>query len=242
MPERLQKLMARAGYGSRRKCESLIRAGRVKVNHRPAKLGQKADPAVDLIEVDGHAITFEDTRYIKLNKPAGVISSTKDELRQGRPTIRDLVEVPGHLYPVGRLDKQSEGLILLTNDGQIAHRLTHPRYEHEKLYRAEVEGFFEDRELDQWRRGVMLDGRRTAPARIEVIERTHSETRLHVTLREGRKRQIRRIAASLGHPVIRLIRLSIGPIELGNIAPGEWRFLSEAEIRSLQHSVSLSNE
>lgn len=242
MPERLQKLMAKAGYGSRRKCEKLIKAGRVKVNGQPARLGQKANPDSDLIEVDGQQIKFEKPLYIMLNKPAGVISSTVDELRQDRPTIRELVEVPGHLYPVGRLDKQSEGLILLTNDGQLAHRLTHPRYGHTKLYRVDVEGYIDDVQLDLWRKGLKLEGRRTAPAKIKILARDEKGTRLHVTLREGRKRQIRRIAALLGHPVTRLTRLRIGPIELGKIGPGEWRFLTVQEIRALRRSVALPGE
>jgi len=239
MPERLQKLMAKAGYGSRRKCETIIGAGRVRVNGRIARLGQKADPDNDDIEVDGEKIAFEKTLYLKLNKPVGVISSTEDELNQGRPTIRDLVDIPGHLYPVGRLDKQSEGLILLTNDGKLAHRLTHPRYGHEKVYQVELEGNIGDEALDRWRRGLRLDGRRTAPAKIQVIDRSGDGSRLTITLREGRKRQIRRIAAMLGYPVTRLQRLSIGPVALGDIAPGQWRFLTESEIHALRSSVAL---
>lgn len=238
MAERIQKLLAKAGYGSRRKCETLIRAGRVKVNGRTSSLGQKADPDSDIIEVDGHTIIFEKALYIKLNKPAGVLSSTEDELAQGRPTVRDLVDVPGHLYPVGRLDKQSEGLILLTNDGQLAHRLTHPRYGHEKLYRVEVEGFIEDRTLDHWRRGgIELDGSPTAPAKIRVLERDRAHSILNISLREGRKRQIRRLAAMLDHPVIKLTRLKIGPIKLEDVPTGEWRHLSEKEIALLHNSV-----
>ncbi len=240
MADRLQKLLAKAGYGSRRNCEAIITAGRVRVNGRPARLGQKADLSKDVVEVDGRQISFEQTVYIKLNKPVGVISSTKDELNQGRTTIRDLVEVPGHLYPVGRLDKQSEGLILLTNDGKLAHRLTHPRYEHKKVYLVDLEGHIEEEKLDRWRSGLFLDGRRTAPAKIRVKGRSASGTRLQITLREGRKRQIRRIAAMLGYPVSRLRRLSIGPVQLGDIGPGQWRYLSDAEVRALRKSVALS--
>jgi pseudouridine synthase len=239
MQERLQKLLAKAGHGSRRKCESIISAGRVRVNGRTARLGEKADPDEDVIEVDGQKITFEKIVYVMLNKPVGVISSTEDEMNQGRPTIRDLVELPGHLYPVGRLDKQSEGLILLTNDGKLAHRLTHPRYGHEKVYDVEVEGKVSEKALDRWRRGLYLKGQRTAPAKIEVIDRTKKTSRLMITLREGRKRQIRRIAAKLGHPVIRLRRLSIGPVTLEDITPGQWRFLTKAEIHALRDSVAL---
>lgn len=207
-----------------------------------ARLGQKADPDNDVIEVDGQQIAFEKTVYIKLNKPIGVISSTEDELNQGRPTIRDLVELSGHLYPIGRLDKQSEGLILLTNDGRLAHRLTHPRYGHEKVYLVDLEGAISDKKLERWRHGLTLEGRRTAPAKIEVIDRGPNRTRLRITLLEGRKRQIRRLAAMLGHPVVRLRRLSIGPVSLGDISPGEWRFLTGSEIQALRHSVSLRDE
>jgi 23S rRNA pseudouridine2605 synthase len=238
MTERIQKLLAKAGYGSRRKCEALITAGRVQVNGQTARLGQKADSGSDEIKVDGKTIAFEATLYIKLNKPVGVLSSTEDELELGRPTVRDLVDVPGHLYPVGRLDKQSEGLILLTNDGELAHRLTHPRYGHVKLYRVEVEGYIDDEAIERWRRGgIDLDGRRTAPAKIKVIERNQNRSLLNVSLREGRKRQIRRVAAMLDHPVIQLVRLKIGPIYLGDIPSGQWRYLSQEEVVSLRNSV-----
>lgn len=246
MEERLQKIMARANYGSRRSCETLIAEGRVTINGRVAKLGDKADPAVDRIEVDGRALATgvepvgtKEFIYIALNKPRGVISSLEDELEQGRMTVRDLIQVDDakHIYPVGRLDKPSEGLVLMTNDGALAHRLTHPRYGHEKAYMVTVEGKIPDRLLDQWRRGVMLDGRITAPAPIEVLERNTDSTRLRIILREGRKRQIRRIAASLGHPVKRLVRERIGPLSLGDLPSGQWRFLTTEEIELLKRSV-----
>jgi pseudouridine synthase len=231
--------MARAGFGSRRHNESIIAAGRVTVNGRKAKLGDKADPNVDRIEVDGKplSVNSEEPTYILLHKPRGVISSLEDELQQGRKTVRDLVPQAGHLYPVGRLDKPSEGLMLMTNDGQIAHRLTHPRYEHEKIYVVELEGEISDHQLDQWRRGVILDGRITAPAPIEILARSKKQTRLRIVLREGRKRQIRRIAASFGHPVRRLIRVKIGPLELGDLQPGQWRLLTAKEVKNLYASV-----
>jgi pseudouridine synthase len=175
--------------------------------------------------------------YIMLNKPRDVLSSTEDELDQGRTTVRDLVNVAGHIYPVGRLDKQSEGLILLTNDGQLAHRLTHPRYEHEKVYDVLVEGHPGRKELQQWRQGIMLDRQKTLPARIEVLERQHDSTRLRITLREGRKRQIRRVAAQLGYPVQRLFREQIGPLSVGNLPPGRWRHLTKDEVNALQQAV-----
>ncbi|UCC51256.1 MAG: rRNA pseudouridine synthase [Anaerolineaceae bacterium] len=236
MQERLQKLMARAGYGSRRENERLISAGRVLLNGRLARLGDKADLQVDQIKVDGKLLTLEREpfTYIMLNKPRGVISSLDDELQQARTTVRDLIPEPGHLYPVGRLDKPSEGLILMTNDGQLAHHLTHPRYEHEKEYEVEVEGTVSNQVLGTWRQGVLLDDRLTAPAHIEVLERNRNSTRLRIVLREGRKRQIRRIAAGLGHPVLHLRRVKIGPLELGSLKPGQWRRLTSQEIDQLR--------
>lgn len=242
----MQKILARAEFGSRRKCETIIAERRVIVNGRVAALGDKADPAVDRIEVDGRPLRLsnrqargEDLIYIALNKPRGVLSSLEDELEEGRTTVRDLIRIDDakHIYPVGRLDKPSEGLMLMTNDGDLAHRLTHPRYGHEKLYDVTVEGSIPENELDRWRRGVMLDGRITAPAPIEVVERQADSTRLRIILREGRKRQIRRIAADLGYPVKRLVREQIGPLALGDLQPGHWRYLSEQEVSRLVQSV-----
>ena len=235
--ERLQKLMARAGLGSRRQCETVIMSGRVKVNGTIAQLGQRANLDFDVITVDGQKIEFASLTYVKLYKPKGVLSSTTDELKAGRTTIRDLVDLPGHLYPVGRLDKQSEGLILLTNDGPLTHRLTHPRFGHSKVYDVVVEGRVSLTILDKWRDGVPLEGRLSAHADIEILESHGKLTRLLITLREGRKRQIRRIAASLGHPVIKLIRLQIGPICIDDLKPGEWVHLSKDELYALQNSV-----
>ncbi len=240
--------MARADLGSRRACEVIIEAGRVTVNGRVAQLGDKADPAVDVILVDGRPLpapreptTPDGLIYIALNKPRGVISSLEDEMEAGRTTVRDLIPIDAsrHIYPVGRLDKPSEGLVLMTNDGALAHRLTHPRYGHEKVYQVELEGWVGDKALDQWRRGVMLDDRITAPAPIEILHRDREGTLLRIVLREGRKRQIRRIAAALGHPVRRLLRERIGPIPLGDLEPEQWRFLSNEEVTLLRRSVGL---
>lgn len=239
MEERLQKILAQAGVGSRRQNEKLIEAGRVRVNGRLATLGDKADPEKDRIEVDGRPLKFPQQKhvYIALHKPKGVISSLEDELDQGRPTVRDLIDLPGHLYPVGRLDKQSTGLMLMTNDGKLAHRLTHPRYGHEKTYEVVVEGSISPDALEEWRRGVMLDDRLTAPAKIRVIQQQKSFTQLEVVLREGRKRQIRRIATMLGHPVTQLKRVKIGPLELGDLQPGQWRYLRPEEVSQLKAAV-----
>jgi len=231
--------MAQAGVGSRRHNEKLIETGRVRVNGRLATLGAKADPDKDRIEVDGRRLRFPQQKhlYIALHKPKGVISSLEDELDEGRPTVRDLIDVPGHLYPVGRLDKQSTGLMLMTNDGKLAHRLTHPRYGHEKTYEVVVEGHIPQAALERWRQGVMLDNRLTAPAKVRVLQQQKSATHLEVIMREGRKRQIRRIATILGCPVTQLKRVKIGPLELGSLQPGQWRHLRPEEVAALQEAV-----
>jgi 23S rRNA pseudouridine2605 synthase len=234
MEERLQKILARAGLGSRRACEELIRQGRVAVDGRVVQIGQKADPDRDRITVDGKPVQVEQRRtYVAVHKPRGVLSDEGDG--SGRlSSVRDLVELPGRLFPVGRLDLRSEGLILLTDDGALAHRLTHPRFEHPKEYHVYVEGHPDDEMLRRWREGVFLDGRRTAPAAVSVLRGERDHTWLRVVLREGRKRQIRRVAAMLGHPVRRLIRVRIGPLRLGDLKPGKWRRLTGAEVRALR--------
>ncbi len=244
MEERIQKLMAQAGLGSRRDCEKLIEKGRVTVNGQRATLGQKADPATDTIVVNGRSIKPQSTEklYIAIHKPKGVISSLEDEMEEGRTTVRDLVPLPGHLYPVGRLDKQSTGLILMTNDGDLAHKLTHPRYGHEKTYRVVVEGRISHDALMRWQAGVYLDGRKTIPAKITVVQQDVSFTRLEIVMREGRKRQIRRVANMLGFPVTQLVREKIGPLTLGNLKLGEWRHLTPKEVAALQEIVAGSVE
>lgn len=233
MEERLQKILAQAGFGSRRACEELIRQGRVAVNGQVAQLGQRADADRDCITLDGEPVQLRPRRtYVALHKPRGILSDEGDESGQ-LPTARDLVPLPGRLYSVGRLDLRSEGLILLTDDGDLTHRLTHPRYRHEKEYRALVEGEPNETTLEKWQRGVFLDGQRTAPAQVTVVGQEKGCTWLRVVLREGRKRQIRRVAAMLGHPVRRLIRIRIGPVHLGDLKPGEWRHLTQQELKEL---------
>jgi 23S rRNA pseudouridine2605 synthase len=234
MEERLQKILARAGFGSRRACEELIRQGRVAVNGRVAQLGQKADPERERITVDGKPVQMKHRRtYMAVHKPRDVLSDEGDG--SGRlPTVRELVPLPGHLYPVGRLDLRSEGLILLTDDGDLAQKLTHPRYEHTKEYHVCVEGRPDNETLKRWRQGVFLDGRKTAPADVSVLRREKGRTWLRVVLREGRKRQIRRVATMLGHPVHRLIRVRIGPVHLGDLKPGKWRHLTKQELKEIK--------
>ncbi|MDJ0754667.1 MAG: pseudouridine synthase [Ardenticatenaceae bacterium] len=232
MEERLQKLMAKAGLGSRRHNEGIIKAGRVSVNGKVAKLGDKANPRTDKITVDGEPLpSFEEKVYVMVNKPKGVIS---DEDDLGRTTVRHLVGLDGHFYPVGRLDRDSMGLILLTNDGEIAHLLTHPRYGHEKVYRVKVEGNPSNQVISAWRRGVDLEDGRTRSAAVKIIERSEEFTWLEITMKEGRKRQIRRVAALLGHPVLHLSRIQLGPLKLGDLGLGKWRYLTPKEIQTLQ--------
>lgn len=233
MEDRLQKILAHAGLGSRRACEDLICQGRVAVNGEVAHIGQKADPDRDHITVDGKPVRVKQHRtYIALHKPRGVLSDEGDG--SGRlPTVREMVDLPVRLYPVGRLDLRSEGLILMTDDGELANVLTHPRYEHEKEYRVLVEGEPDEATLIKWRRGVFLDGRRTALAQVTVTGREEGYTWLRVVLHEGRKRQIRRVGTMLGHPVHRLIRVRIGPVHLGNLKPGKWRYMNDKELEEL---------
>jgi pseudouridine synthase len=242
MEQRLQKILASAGFGSRRACEELIRQGRVTVNGHVAQIGQKADPDRDRIAVDGSPLRLKKSHtYIALHKPRGVLSDEGDGT--GRvPVARDLLPLSGHFFPVGRLDLRSEGLLLFTDDGELAERLLHPRHEHEKEYRALVEGMPGEEVLHKWRRGVFLDGRRTAPAEVSVLRREGNQTWLRIVLYEGRKRQIRRVAAMLGHPVHRLIRVRVGPVRLGQLKPGEWRYLTERELRELDRIKGKRNE
>jgi 23S rRNA pseudouridine2605 synthase len=232
--ERLQKLMAQAGLGSRRACEVLISAGRVSVNGRIVGLGDKADPQRDRILVDGQPLKLPDAPvYIALYKPRGVLSAVSSP--DPRPTVRDLVDLPGHLYPVGRLDVDSEGLILLTSDGELANRLTHPRYGHEKEYRVLVARRPDEVQLDTWRRGVVLeDGHRTAPAEIRLDGFFGKGAWLRVVLREGRKRQIRETGLQIGLPVVKIIRVRIGSLRLGVLKPREWRRLTDDEVAELK--------
>ena len=242
MEERVQKILARAGFGSRRACEKFIQQGRVQVNGQVAQLGQRADPDSDRITLDGRPVSVKQGyTYVALHKPRGVLSDKGDG--SGRlSTIHDLVNLPERLFPVGRLDLRSEGLILLTDDGDLTYRLTHPRYGHRKEYRALVEGEPDQATLKQWRNGVFLDGRITAKAQVDVVEREQDRTWLRVVLREGRKRQIRRVAAMLGHPVHRLIRIRIGPLLLGDLKLGHWRRLSSGEVDVLRASVQRSQQ
>ncbi len=234
MQERLQKLLAQAGYGSRRACEVFITAGRVRVNGMAAVLGQKADLSVDKVMVDGKTLAqTESLTYIALYKPRNVISAAKGQ--DDRETVRDLIPVEGHLYPVGRLDFDSEGLILMTNDGELTNKLTHPRYGHEKEYRVLVASRPDEKQMDAWRRGVVLeDGDKTAPAEVNFLSTSGKGAWIRVVMGEGRKRQIRDVGRLLGLPVVKIIRLRIGTLKLGDLKPRQWRYLTENEVLELK--------
>ena len=236
MPEqRVQKIMAQADIGSRRQCEAIISKGRVQVNGKVIDLGAKADPRKDVILVDGVRIktSFEPV-CIAVNKPKGVLTSNKAEPDDDRPTIRELVEVPGHLFAVGRLDADSEGLLILTNDGALANRISHPRYEHTKTYKVTVKGKVSRATIAAWESGVWLDDSRTAACSVRTLQSSKRSTVLRIVMLEGRKRQIRRVALLLGHPVMRLVRTHIGQLGLGTLRKGAWYQLDEDEIQALQ--------
>lgn len=234
--ERVQKILAKAGYGSRRACEKIIEAGRVMVNGKIISLGDKADPAVDKIVVDGQlAASPEKLVYYALYKPRGILSSTKSE--NNRKTVVDFIPEQENIYPVGRLDIESEGLVLLTNDGKLANLLTHPRYEHEKEYRVLVSTHPDKNQLETWQRGLVLaDGYKTHPVQIRVEKRMGKGTWLRVIMKEGHKRQIRETARQLGLYTVKLIRIRIASLQLAGLKPGEYRTLTAKEVEDLQSS------
>ena len=236
--ERLQKVLARVGFGSRRACDELVEAGRVEVNGQVAVLGQRVDVARDRVAVDGTPVgILPDLVYYLLNKPAGVVTTADDP--EGRPTVVQLVPAEPRVFPVGRLDIATEGLLLLTNDGELAQRLTHPSHGVEKEYLAEVEGTPGRSALARLREGVVIgDGERTAPARATVL----SPGLVRVVVHEGRYRQVRRMLDAVGHPVIRLVRTRIGPLADNRLRPGAWRRLTLSEVRALSTAASPRRE
>lgn len=238
MTERLQKLLSQRGIASRRQAEKLISEGRVTVNGQVAAVGQQADAKADRICVDGKDIGQPPRcEYLLLNKPKGVVSTCDDP--RGRKTVLDLLEADLRkgigLHPVGRLDADSTGALLLTNDGQFTYQLTHPSHQLPKVYQVRVEGSPSNEVLARWRKGVMIMGRKTAPAEVAAIRQLpKGRTLLRVTLKEGRNRQIRRVAESLGHPVTALHRTKIGSLALGNLPKGHYRLLDAQEIAHLK--------
>ena len=241
MTERLQKILSQWGIASRRQAEQIILAGRVRLNGAVAELGQKADPERDRIEVDGKPVRPQNRPervYLLLHKPAGVVTTCHDPQRRriALELLPNSLQQIG-LHPVGRLDAASTGALLLTNDGAVTACLTHPRHSVPKTYRVWLEGHPSAAVLHQWRQGVLLEDRLTRPAEVWQIAVQPDRTCLEIVLREGRNRQIRRVAAQLGHPVLELHRLAIGPIQLGKLASGQYRLLDSAEIAFLQAQV-----
>ena len=234
--ERLQKVLAQVGLGSRRACEALIDAGRVAVNGEVAVLGRRVDPEHDRVTLDGVTIPVRPGLvYYLLNKPPKVVTTASDP--EGRPTVIDLVPAEPRVFPVGRLDWDTEGILLLTNDGLLAHRLTHPSQGVPKTYLAEVSGVPGRAALRRLREGIDLDDGRTAPAKARVAQSVPTGTALEIVIHEGRNRQVRRMCEAVGHPVRRLVRTRFGPLRDQRLAPGQWRPLTHAEIRALYAAV-----
>ena len=239
MEERLQKILSRCGYGSRRAAEEYIQMGRVSVNGETAELGAKADPLKDTIRVDGQVLQYTEPEkvYIMLNKPRFVLSDRDSS--DPRRSVFSIVEDSDGLFVVGRLDFESEGLILLTNDGELANKLSHPRYGKEKEYQVLVAKRLDDKQLKAWRHGVVLeDGEKTGPANVVISSVSGKGAWLRVVMTEGRKRQIREIGKTIGLPIVRLVRVRIGTLELGDLKPGEYKTLNENQVKSLRALVS----
>lgn len=242
MKERLQKIIAAAGIDSRRHAEKLITAGRVSVNDVVVKeLGTKADPAKDIIRVDGKVISFEKTTvYIALHKPAGYVTTLSDP--EGRPTVVDLVgDVPERVYPVGRLDYDSEGLLLLTNDGDFALKMQHPRFQLPKVYRVKIQGSLSKDEIKQLGKGIKLPDGMFRPEKVQIEKVNDKSCWLQLTIREGKNRIVRRGFEAIGHRVARLVREAIGTIELGRLKEGSWRYLAGREVGQLLKSVVIEH-
>ena len=241
---RLQKFMAEQGVASRRKCEELIEQGKVKVNGHPAKLGDKINPFKDIVIVGKKRLVNQKHKkftYIMLHKPRGYVSTVSDE--RGRKTVMDLIpDIKERVYPVGRLDKDSEGLLLLTNDGAFANAMMHPSHEYAKVYRVTVRPSITDEALYNLRTGIEIDGRKTAPAEVTILAQEENRVVLEFILREGRNREIRKMCESQGLEVARLKRTSIGSLKLGMLAQGKYRELSEQEIKKLLRSAGHKEE
>ncbi len=233
MEQRLQKIIAGMGVASRRKAEELIAEGRVKVNGTVAVIGMKADPSRDHIKVDGKLlVTPERKVYFIFHKPRGVVTSLSDP--EGRPTVNDFLRgIKERVFPVGRLDYDSEGMLILTNDGDFAHAIMHPSKKIPKTYLVKVKGVLEEDELEKLRRGIRLDRSVTAPARVKRLRKTEQNSWVEMTIHEGKKRQIRRMLERVGHPVMRLMRIRIDGLEMGDLKPGMLRRITPEEMRTI---------
>lgn len=235
---RLQKYLAACGLASRRHAEELIAAGRVQVNGARAAVGDSVEPETDAVVVDGRPVGLNDKVYVLLNKPRDVVTTVKDTHR--RKTVMDCLHgVRARVFPVGRLDMDVEGILIMTNDGELAHHLMHPSYEVEKVYTAWVRGHMRPETADRLAKGVELEDGPTAPAEVAVLQSDPSRTCIRLTLHEGRKREVKRMCAAVGHPVCSLQRIAIGGIRADGIRPGEWRYLSEEEVAALRRSAGL---
>jgi len=234
MKDRLQKVMAQCGVASRRKCEELILSHRVSVHSQIiTQLGTKVDIDSDIIVVDGKIIEKEKNKvYIMLNKPEGYVTTVKDE--KSRKTIMDLINVEERIYPIGRLDYDSSGLLLLTNDGSIYNNLIHPKKIIDKVYIAKVEGIFTSKEIESFEKGIDIGGYITASSSIEILAEEKSYSKVKITIHEGKNRQIRRMCSALSHDIISLKRVSIGNLNLGKLEKGQWRYLNKEEIEYIK--------
>jgi len=233
--ERLQKLMAHAGIASRRESEKMIEDGRVKVNGKVIReMGFKTDPDKDVIEVDNQIVSVgEEKVYLLLYKPKGYLSTTDDP--RGRRTVMDLVDVPQRIYPVGRLDYDTEGLLILTNDGELTYKFTHPSHEVNKVYHALVKGDPTQQTLATLRRGVLLEDGPTAHAQVKQLKKIQGNTLLEIIIHEGRNRQVRRMCKAVGHPVLDLKRVAIGDLTLSNLVPGQYLHISKDRLERAAH-------
>ena len=235
---RLQKFLADCGLASRRQSETLIAEGRVRVNGGVAVLGQSVDPAVDKVTLDGQPVRLDQKLYLVLNKPRGAVTTATDP--QGRKTVLDcLPALRSRVYPVGRLDMDVEGVLLLTNDGELAYRLTHPKFAVDKVYTARVKGQLTSQTARAMEKGLPLDDGLAAVVKAEVLRRFPNATEIRLVLREGRKREVKRLCAAAGHPVLSLRRTSIGNITTRGLRPGEWRYLKENELVQLRKLAGL---
>jgi 23S rRNA pseudouridine2605 synthase len=237
--ERLQRTLARAGVASRRKAEDLIRAGRVRVNGKlVTELGHRVDPALDRVQVDGRTVVAERSVYLLLHKPRGVVSTARDP--EGRPTVLGCLEgLAVRVVPVGRLDFHTSGVLLLTNDGDFASVLSHPRTQVPKAYVAKVTGQVSDADLERWRQSIVIDGRATRPADVKRLRTAAGKTWLEITLHEGRNRQIHRLGEAAGFPVMRLTRVTFAGLTVEGLRPGQFRHLTSEELIRLRRAYGV---
>ncbi|NLK64812.1 MAG: rRNA pseudouridine synthase [Tissierellia bacterium] len=232
--ERLQKYIARCGIASRRKAEEMILQGKVKVNGRIVReLGSKIIPGKDVVTVNNKRI-YEKEKYIyiKLYKPEGYVTTVKDQFN--RKTVIDLISIKERIYPVGRLDYDTSGLLLLTDDGDLANKLMHPKYRIYKTYNAEIKGSLSNDSINLLRTGLLIDGYKTAPAKVKLLKQSQNNSYVEISIHEGKNRQVRKMFEAVGHKVVKLKRISFGNIVLGNMKPGEWKYLTDEEVRFIK--------